>query len=90
MLHESTYRAAFSGGVTSFEHDHYFLAGLTDPVLHLDEFDLKWKLVLVVGVETDFALIRVCAFTKEFATLFGVEIFAIFRCAVVPQFAARH
>jgi hypothetical protein len=50
VLHEPLDRAALAGRVAAFEQHDEFLAGLLDPFLHLQQFDLKLCLLLFIGM----------------------------------------
>ncbi len=59
VLHEAAYRPAFSSRVSAFKYDDHFFTGGLNPVLHLDQFDLKRKFLIVVFLQLHALGVRV-------------------------------
>jgi hypothetical protein len=49
VLHEALDGAALAGGVAALKQHHHLLAGVLDPALGLEQFDLKFGLLLFIG-----------------------------------------
>jgi hypothetical protein len=59
VLGKTLDRAAFSRGVPALEDDHDLLAGVLDPVLELDQFDLQHALGMLVIVARHPLVVRI-------------------------------
>jgi hypothetical protein len=53
MLHETLYRAALARGVASLEEHHDAAAGILDPVLQFEQFDLEQPFLVLIFVASE-------------------------------------
>jgi len=61
MLHEPLDGAALAGGVAAFENQDDLLAGLLDPFLDLEQFDLQFRFVFLIDPGAHPFLVRIFA-----------------------------
>ena len=61
MFRKALDRPALAGGVAPLKQDHHFLAGSFRPILHLQQFDLQFDLMLFVFLSAQLALLGILA-----------------------------
>ena len=72
VLGEPLDGAALAGSVPALEQHDDLLAGLLHPLLHLQQFDLQLRLVLLVVLAADLGLVRILAVLEHPADLVRV------------------
>jgi len=82
VLHEALDGAALTGGVAAFEQDHHLLAGLLDPGLQLEQFDLQPVFLPLVALARHQVLVGVGALApviRQFVVRIDPQGLAYFR-----------
>ena len=72
MFHEALDGTALAGCVPSFTNDHDTFARHLDPVLNLEQFDLQFLFVLLVGCAPYPGLVGICAASEKILDLLRV------------------
>ena len=65
MLHEALDGAALAGCITAFKQQHHFLAGVLDPALGFQQFDLQQGLFVLIGGAAHLGLVGIDALLEQ-------------------------